>query len=226
MFRPLHAVTVLWILALTAMAQEASVSTIQSMGEATVDAIPNYADFWLHKKTSGETNIEAVEKASELEAGINAELEKLALSPKEAVLSGMAIGEAAKKEAMISVRLRFNATPYSTAAEGPKDFAKLCDTMNGLAEALGCELGGPLLGTTDEQAVSDAAVARAVEKAYTSAKAAAEVMDSQIYAVNHVEVVGTVWNAAPGVASTQPDIRRLTCTVTVKVAYAFAAAHP
>lgn len=225
MFRSLISIVALCTLAFSAPAQDA-VPVILSPGEATVDTIPTYADFWLHKKASGETNLEAVEKASELEANINKELEARSLSPKDAVLSGMALGEAAGREASVSVRLRFNATPYSTATEGPKDFAKLCDTLNELAAALGCELQGPQLGTSEEQSVSDAAVARAVEKAYAGARAAAEVMDSQIYAVNSVELVGVAWNAAPGVASAQPDIRRLTCTATVKVGYAFTAAQP
>lgn len=226
MFRTVSAITVFCALAFGVCAQEGAVPVILSRGEATVDTIPTYADFWLHKKASGETNLEAVEKASDLETRINKELETRSLSPKEAVLSGMAFGEAASREASVSVRLRFNATPFSTATEGPKDFAKLCDTLNELATALGCDLQGPKLGTTDEQSVSDAAVARAVEKAYAGARAAAEIMEAQIFAVNSVEVVGLVWNAAPDAASVQPDIRRLTCTATVKVGYAFTAAQP
>lgn len=125
------------------------------------------------------------------------------------------------KEADISARLRFNAAPYTTAENGIAQFALLCDKIAALATTLECEPEGPTLGVDDTRAAEDAAIARAVEKAYTGGKAAAQVMNGQIVAVDHVSIEEILWNKAPGVSARQPDIRRLTCTARVRVTYAF-----
>ncbi len=206
----------------TAVAQEAPISTIDSEGVATVDAVPSYVEFWLHLQAKGGSVAEAVAKAVKFEPALRQEIQTRELAPTQLVFSSVAVPDLVAKEADISARLRFSAAPFTTTENGIAQFALLCDKIAALAGALECQPEGPTLGTEEAQSVQDTAISRAVEKAYAGGKAAAEVMSGQIIAVDHVAIGETVWNKAPGVSARQPDIRRLTCTARVQVTYAFA----
>jgi len=217
---------VLMAAANVAFGQEAPLSLIESRGIATVDALPGHVDFWLHRRAGAETLVEATEKALSFHDELREQLQTRNLKHMDLTFSGVAIPDLASKTVHVSARIRFNAGAFSTAEEGPQQFAALCDTIIDLAKALQCEVAGPTLGVADPEAVAEAAIARALEKAYPAGKAAAQVMNGQIVAVDTVKVLGTEWNAAPDSKATQPDIRRMTCTAKVTVVYAFSAAQP
>jgi len=219
-------VLVALVFAAAARGQEAPVSLIESEGIATVDALPGHVDFWLHRRAEGETLAQATQGALELHDELREQLQTRNLKHMDLMFSDVAIPRLDPKVAHVSARVRFNATSFSTAEEGPQEFAALCDTIIDLAATLKCAAEGPILGVTDADAVEEAAIARAIEKAYPAGKAAAQTMNGQVVAVDKVTIIGTQWNASPDTKAMQPDVRRMTCTAKVKVVYAFAAGQP
>ncbi|NIA16622.1 MAG: hypothetical protein GWP08_21435 [Nitrospiraceae bacterium] len=210
----------------TAAATAQQTPVIECESAATVDAMPTFVDFYLHLRATGDSLAEAAEAASTLKETLDGRLQAHQLSPSEVIFSGVAIPDANEQKAHASARLRFNASPFSTAEDGAKMFGGLCDTLAVVAKELGCMLEGPHLGTTDAQTVEEAAIARALEKAYPAGRAVAQTMNAQIYAVEKVEIRELVWNDAENIAATQPDIRLLTCTAKLRVSYSFASANP
>jgi len=205
---------------------EAPVSTIETEGVAVVDAVPTYVEFWLQARCQGNTIAEATEAALRFEPAVRKVLKDAELNTTALSFTGVAVPTVQRKEAHISARVRLSASTYMSAEEGPRLFALLCDKMTGLAGALSCTIEGPALGVDDKESIEAAAIGRATEKAYMPAKAAAQVMNGQIVAVDTVSVYSLVWNKAPDVLATQPDLKKLTCTATVKVTYAFSSVGP
>jgi len=201
--------------------QEGPVSTIATEGVAVVDTVPTYVEFWLHARRPGNTIAEATEAALQFESAVRKALQDAELTTTELSFTGIAIPDIKLKQAHVSARLRFGASTYSSAEEGPRLFAALCDKLTNLAAGLACTIEGPALSVDDKESIEDAAIASATEKAYAPAKAAAQVMNAQIIAVDQVSVESLTWNNAPGVSATQPDLRKLTCMAKVKVTYAF-----
>ncbi len=199
-------------------------STIETQGVATVDAPPAYVEFWLHASFTGATLVEAVDAAEEFEPRTRDAIKAATLEPTEMTFTGIAIPSIDKKAARISAKLRFRANTYTSAAEGPRLFAALCDKINAIAAGLPSTVEGPVLAAEDKEATENAAIARATERAYAPAKAAAQVMNGQVIAVDKVSVEGVVWNRAPEMNAAQPDLQKLTCTATVRVNYAFSPA--
>ena len=222
--RCLFVLVLLMVLSLAAFAQEGPVSTIETEGVATVDAVPAYVEFTLHARCGGETLAAAADAAIQFEPNVRKAIQAAELVPTEVAFTGVAVPNVTAKEAHVSGRLRFRANTYTSAAEGPRLFASLCDKMATLAGGLSSIIEGPVLIVEDKEAIEAAAIARATEKAYAPAKAAAQVMSGQIIAVDKVAVTSLVWNKVPGVNATQPDLQKLTCTATVKVSYAFSPA--
>lgn len=218
-------VTMLAAVSLAAFAQEAPQSTIETQGVATVDAVPAYVDFWLHGQFTGANLVEATNAAQPFEANVRKALQAAELAPTEATFTGIAVPDVNAPTARISAHLKFRATDYTGAEDGPRLFAALCGKLATLASGLSCKIEGPTLTAEDKESIEDAAIARATEKAYVPAKAAAHVMNGQVNAVDKVIIESLVWNKAPGVSAAQPDLQRLTCTATVRVSYAFSPAQ-
>jgi uncharacterized protein YggE len=199
---------------------------IETEGVAVVDTAPTYVEFSLRAHATGATLVEAMDNALRFEPALRKELQTREMTPTDLAFSGVAIPSVTGKEAVISARLRFAASAFSSAEDGPRQFAALCDKIVALGATLSCAPEGPVLGVSDGAALEDAAVARATEKAYPAAKAAAQVMNGQIVAVDKVVVETVVWNNAPGATAPLPDIRRVACTGKVKVSYTFMPSQP
>ena len=209
-----------------AFGQEAALqSTIETQGVATVDAVPAYVEFWIHAQFTGATLVEATSAAQPFESNVRKALQAAELAPTEITFTGIAVPDVNGHVARISVQVKFRASAYTGAEDGPRLFAGLCDKMATLASGLTCKIEGPTLTAEDKESIEDAAIARATEKAYVPAKAAAHVMNGQVTAVDKVTIEGAVWNKVPGVNAAQPDLQRLTCTATVRVSYAFSPAQ-
>ena len=197
-------------------------TTIEAEGKATIDVAPTYVEFELQMKGEGATLLEATEKATALEPALRQQLQTLELTPTELVFSGMSMPSLEKKEAHLTCRLRLNMRDLLSTADAPRQFASLCDKVATLATATKATVVGPTLGIDDVQTVEDAAVARAVEKAYPRGRAAAQIMNGQIVAVETVNIQYVTWNTKSGPNESQPDLRRLVCTASVRVTYTFA----
>lgn len=209
----------------TAFAQEAeTMSTIETEGVATVDAVPEFVEFQLHATCRGATMVEAMNAAKEFEPNVRKALLAAELSPTESSFTAMSVPNLADKCVCISARLRFRANTFTSSEEGPLLFAGLCDKVITLASGVKAEIDGPSLFVEEKDSVENAAIARATEKAYVPAKAAAQVMNGQVIAVDRVEVVSIIWNKAPDVTAVQPDLQKLTCTAVVRISYAFSPA--
>lgn len=201
-------------------------SKIETQGEATIDTIPTYVEFALLKKCEGATLAEAVGKALELEPALRKELEARQLTAQSLTFTSPSIPSIQQKEARVAAKVRFNATGFSTGAEGPGEFAALCDTMVEIAGALGCVADGPALGSEDKSAVGEAAISKAIENAYPQARAAAQIMNAQIASVEKIQVLDVLWNQTAAPAELASDIRRLTCMAKVRVTYLLAPGMP
>ncbi len=209
-----------------ALAQEAQYSTIETSGVAVVDTAPSYVEFWMHLHATGETLVAATEAAMAFDASLRKELQSRDLSPIDLIFSGVAIPDAEAKQAHVSVKLKFGITSFTVLEEGLRQYAGLCDKMAAIGAALNCKVEGPVLGVDTQDAIEETAIARATEKAYPGAKAAAQIMNGQIIAVQTVTIQDVVWNDAPDTHATQPDFKRLTCTARVTVSYAFSPSQP
>ena len=197
-------------------------TTIEAEGKATIDVAPTYVEFELQMKGEGATLLEATDKAAALEPALRQQLQTLELTPTELVFSGMSMPSLEKKEAHLTCRLRLNLRDLLGTADAPRQFASLCDKVAALATAIKATVVGPTLGIDDAQTVEDAAVARAIEKAYPRGRAAAQIMNGQIVAVETVNIQYVTWNTKSGPNESQPDLRRLVCTASVRVTYTFA----
>lgn len=206
---------------LAAAAVTQPTATIESEGIGTVEAAPDYAEFWLHRRAAGKSVAESAQNMKAFEAALQKELTDRQLTPLETRFSSLAVPNAANLETKQSVRLRFSVAKFSNTEDGPAQFAKLCDDVLALAWAVQCIPEGPILGVSNTKPLEQAAVALAAEKAYPAAEAMALVMKMQIFSVDNAKVLSIVWNQDPHSKAPQPDIRRVTCTARVQVCYSY-----
>ena len=196
-------------------------TTIEAEGKATIDVAPTYVEFELLTISAGATLVEATEKAAAIEPAVRQQVQSLELTPTELTVSGISMPNLEDKTVHLSCHIRFNVRDLLSAADAPRQFASLCDKVAALATAAKANVVGPTLGVEDAQMVEDAAVARAVEKAYPRGRAAAQIMTGQIVAVEKVAIQYVSWNTKSGPNESQPNLRRLVCTASVQVTYAF-----
>jgi len=220
MLRNCFLVVILLLTGYAAVAQDLQVSVIESEGIATVDTVPTYVEFWLHAAPQGATHVEAVNAALGFEGTLRSELDNAGVKPADLIFESVAVPDILVKEARVSARLRFSAAVFNSPETGIRDFAALCDKVDAIAKKLECQPEGPSLGVENTESIEEAAIGRATEKAYPQAKAAAQVMNGQISAVDRVSVESVLWNSAPDANAGLPSIRRITCTARVRVTYA------
>jgi uncharacterized protein YggE len=198
-------------------------ATILTEGTATVDALPDYADFWLQRTVTADTVAEAMAAARAFPTAIQDAIEAHELKPDRATASDFSIPEASQGVVKTAVMLRFPVNEYTTADDGPERFAELCDTLQTMATENECKLEGPFFGVNARDTMQEAAIARAIEQALPPAEAAARIMQSRIQTVDHVEILSIAWNRELESRAPQPQIRRVTCTARVKVRYTYVA---
>lgn len=203
-----------------AAGQEVPASVIESEGIATVDTAPSYVEFWLHAAPRGATQAEAMESALRFESALRRELDERGVKPAELVFDPVSIPDVLIKEARVSARLRLSTSVFSSPDMGMKDFAAFCDKIDAMARKLECQPEGPFWGIENTEAIEAMAIGRATEKAYAPAKAAAEILNGQIVAVDQVAVMGVAWNSREKTPAPVPNLRRISCTARVHVVYA------
>lgn len=212
------------------VAQEAKVSTIETEGVAEVETIASQVEFRMNAEFKAATVLEAANKALEFEPALRESLQTAELSPAEMVFSTPvpddlceAAAEPDTRIVRAFARLRFHAAPFVTGAEGPRDFARLCDKLAAIAKNLQSRIEGPTLLPEDPETAEQSAIVRAIELAYPPAKAIAGVMKGQVTAVDSVIVQSVEWNTHPSEGTPRAELRKLICKVKVRVIYGFGA---
>lgn len=206
--------------ALAALAQDEPAPVIANTGEATVYAHPVHADFWLHLDSSSDT----LEDAMAASQGFPAKLRNM-LQTKDVHVSDFEVthpGIVSMEEHTVrtSARVRFPMGSFAKPDTGPKMYGQLCDTMQSIAETLGCILAGPFLEPSDRAELQKSAVSAATESAYAPAAAVAAALKSEIFAVDSVEVLELIWNAPEGETGVRgKNVRQVSCTAKVRVVY-------
>jgi hypothetical protein len=119
-----------------------------------------------------------------------------------------------------SAFLRFSAPQYATGEGADQKYAALHDNIEAIAAAAKARTFPEKFEAGETDQVESSAVARAVEKAYAPAKAAADVMTAKILSVGNVSVGKLVWSDERSPV-TDYNIRRMTCTATVNVQYVY-----
>lgn len=196
--------------------------TIESEGMAMVEATPTNAEFVISAAFTGGTVTEAMQNAQNFESQLRGQFKTRNLEPTTMNFGSPAIESMQNKQIRIVARVRFPASAFTAPDEGgPMQFAALCDNVAASATALQAQADGPFLGVEDPSAVEQTAIQRAMEKAYPSAKAAADIMNGQIVAVGKVNVQGVIWNDTAGTPAALPDTRRISCTARVRVTYLY-----
>ena len=196
-------------------------SIIQTYGEATVDAAPDWVEFWIHWERSADSVEALVNAAQDLEDRIIAALDEQELSADETLVGEPRILDAARPALRRSARVRFRATPFFGRDDSAIEFARLCDAMRAVSETLDARLAGPRVELRDTDSLARNAVARAVENAYPLAESTAELMQSRISAVDSVEVLEIRWERIVEGEEETVLRDRITCTAQVRVTYAF-----
>ncbi len=198
---------------------------VESEGTATVDAVPDYVEFWLHLKAPGATVADAVQATTGLDAALKTALDEREVIPFSIMISGPAVTGLEPPEAKSSAQLIFEAEKFMNIEVGAKEFAALCDKLNSAAKSLKCAIEGPVFTVDEPDQIEQAAVARAVENAHPAADGAAQVMGGYLALVESVQVLGISWDAPEKSHTPYPEIRRAICTANVHVVYGFAPAQ-
>jgi uncharacterized protein YggE len=213
------------LLSATAWAQVATPPpTVTSDGEAFVTAAPAFADFWFMAQRIDATNLDAATVALGFRQAVQAQLEERALKPLSVQGSGVQVHAPNVNTAAVSVRVRFPVVQFASNDEKVKAFATLCDEAaairSALEEQFGCALRGPILGVENPEDAEQQAVSRATENALYKADAVASLLQSQVFAVQAVDVLGTEWLLEPQADPEHaPSVTEVTCRGRVRVVY-------
>lgn len=202
-------------------AQEPSlrVPVVEAVGKATAYATPTQVSFWLHRTIQKESLSESMEKALSLEDELRENLGKHELTPPLVEVLPPAITHMTENVVDVSAHLQFSMANYVAGRKGAERFAVLCGRVAALARELGCEAQGPLLEVDDRAKLVRAATIHATENAYAPASAVAEALKSNIYTVDTVQVLEVRWNEPLDSEATEPNIRQVSCTASVRVTY-------
>lgn len=193
---------------------------IDSVGTATVDVAPATVVFQLELLPGGGPAVDLLQDAVEFETTVRAEIQKRGLTPTQIAFSGLNYMHPEMLGPNASAYLRFSAAQYAVGEDAGEKFAALHDEITAIAAATKARTFPETYEASDPEQVEAAAVARAVEKAYPPAKAAADVMNAKIVSVGNVSVGASVWSNTDS-APADYNIRRITCTATVNVSYIY-----
>ena len=192
---------------------------VRATGMATVEAAPDYVEFWLRMSRSGTTFEEAAAATEGIEDLILEACEALDLAPLDVKASAQSIEDVDDLRVTRTVRLRFAARVMGNAEESRRHFAWLCDRNRALATELACTLEGPFLGVNERERIEQSALTRAMENAYPLAQRAAAEMQSTVTSVQEADIAEVIWNDDPNWRGPQPEYGRVTCTVRVRMVY-------
>jgi uncharacterized protein YggE len=193
---------------------------IDSVGTATVDVAPATVVFQLELLPGAGPAVDLLQQAVEFETNVRAEIQKRGLTPTQIAFSGLNYMHPDMLGPNASAYLRFSTTQYAVGEGADQKYAVLHDEIAAIAAAAKARTFPETYEASDPEQVEAAAIARAVEKAYPPAKAAADVMGAKIVSVGNVSVGTLVWSSTASPAADY-NIRRITCTATVNASYIY-----
>ena len=202
-----------------AIAQETYATLIDNQASATVDVTPTSIQFNLSRTYAGESLAQAVVDAETLATELRAALKEADYERAALEVSGPMIADANTTSVRVDAEIRLGLG--GTSAEGARStaLARATDTVNAIADKLGCETDGPILDVSDRSETENKAVQRAIENAYTRAQAAATVMRLEIVSVDRVTIESVTWHDRPDESRQESSADRIGVTVEIRVAY-------
>ncbi len=209
-------VMVLTLLLLPAAGRAADTPVVINTGVGTALTVPGSVLFTFQKSFEGPDVKSAVESAGAFIAEMQQLLRSGEVQP--AVVSSVPplVVDLAPR-VWAEVRAEFLMTTMNTPSTGPVQYGLLCDKMSALAAAQGAKLEQPKLLPLDRDLTADAAVAKAVELAYSQAEAVATAVRSAIYAVGSAEILEVTWEDKP--ALEPGEVAQINCTARVRMTY-------
>ena len=144
---------------------------IESGGSATVPIPADFAEFWLTFKTKDLELVEGAKKSLAFEDSLRKALEAAELSPILIQVSGVGIPDLNENVTVVTGRVRYRLSHYTTQEDRTLSFAGLCEKMRAVGASLQCITEGPGLGVDEKEAIEQEAVARATENALYHAEA-------------------------------------------------------
>ncbi len=197
--------------------------TITSEGEAVVSVMPSFADFWFTAERVSDAILNAANQTIEFREAVEAAMSDRSPKPLTVEASSMNVPSAAGLVATLTVRVRFPIIQNAAEDERIRAFATLCDALRATSATLNCAISGPVFGVSEAEQTEQQAVSRATENALYKADAIAALLQSQVYAVESVEIVETQWlTKAEDSQEHPPSVSRLSCRGRVRVVYLIA----
>jgi len=205
------------LLLLSAAGRAADTPVVVNTGVGTALTVPGSVVFTFRKAFTGADVKSAVEAAGAFTAEAQQALRSGEVQP--AVVSAVPPSVTALSPAQVwaEVRAEFLMATMNTPSTGPVQYGLLCDKMSALAAAQGATLEQPKLLPPDRDLTADAAVAKAVELAYSQAEAVAITVRSAIYAVGSAEILEVAWEDQP--AAEPGEVPQIKCTARVRMTY-------
>ncbi len=204
----------------TAAGQNEAVPTIDSTGQATIPAAPEFIDFELVVSEEGGDLSSGTERVLKFEENLQETFKALKFTGGVIRMSGVTTQAAESKLVTARGRVRFLFGPMSAPAERARYAASVSDRMVEAKHLLNFEMTGPIFGVIEKEAFEQEAIARATENALYKSDAVASLMDASIVSVQQVSVMEVTWGEAiaeePGEGS---DTQRVLCTAKVFVVY-------
>jgi uncharacterized protein YggE len=210
-------------LCLPLVAQEALVSRLETLGQATVYAPPTHVEFWLHFQARDASTELAMDAVQAFEGKLHEAVTAAELRPSSSEIAAPTVPDVRDNRVVVSAVLRFSMIPLAHPDTGPGEFARLCDKMRALARELECEVTGPVLDTTERNTLQQAALNAAAETAYPAAEALSRTLNTNVWAVENVQVLEVLWNEPLEFQGLEPTLRQMSCTAKVRVTYALRA---
>lgn len=183
--------TVVFALSLAVLAVHASGEepppTIVSIGEATVFAPIGQVEFRFVRHFIADTLEESVTQCQTFLEAAPKVIRAAELQPLELTALPPLTTSQAEHQTRAVIMVRFGMAAFNAANTGPLQFAALCDTLAGVADTIKATLSSPFYYAAQQESGEAAAVAKAMEKAYLPAEAAAQAVKSNIYAVDSID---------------------------------------
>ena len=203
-----------------AYAQNELPATLTSSGRATVTAEPNVIEFRFQMTGAGDSIAAAATPLAAFEDNLRAAFRERELTPLSLNVSGLAIPPIEENQISVYAAVTLPVVRYAVIEERIKAMSELYTEIRELAAALKATVQGPTLNVDNPQQVEQQAVARATENALYKADAVAQLMDSEVYAVQDVTINSVEWNADP--AEPPANLAAIHCTAHVTVRYLYA----
>jgi uncharacterized protein YggE len=205
---------------MSASAQDlTSPPVITSTGIADYRVAPTRVEFSMEYITEDAPFEIAMRQASAFEAEVRLAMVELKLEAMSITARAPRIPNVSESTTVTYITLIFEVPSAADSGDQAEDFGALCDTMIAVADAVSGNLSGPFLLADIKEPHERIAVQHATENALLRAAPVAELMSSQIYEVEKVDIKSVEWIATSEDQDAAPTLDGVTCRATVEVTY-------